>query len=959
MKLVYSGFRSTSLARLIVASVAVSSIAACSWMADKGTIGSLGKVQEEETDLSFDNLDHQKVREEYLEIIELVDDKYLKAQIERRVADVYMMEGDHKQLQPKTPPSKSYYREAISSYVEVLEKYPNSPDNAEVLYQLAKAYDMEGEQGKALEMLTRLVDRHPYSPHLVEAYFRMGDIYFNNKMYRQAEDAYRSMIKLDVNSENANVHYMLGWSLYKQSAYVESLDSFAYVLNQTVKGIDNIDSLNNAEKSLLNDTLHSMSLALVYSGGSQEIENIGALKGKPYIWMVYQDLGDFFLEKELFEDSAITYRSFVVNHKKSDKAPGMHSKLIAAYIKGGFPHQALPEKERFIDYYGIHSKYKRNPEGGVLAELAPDLKSYIDELARHYHSEGQKHEKPLKGVDYKAYNRKQKKHFSAAVESYDKAARFYQEYVDTFPKDKRVAQMIFLKAETHFSARQYIAAISEYEKIAYELEGREKDKNAVNSGYAAIISYQKYIAGLKPDSRKAKSAQQKAVDSMLRFATVYHSDSRSSSVLTNTSEYLFKLDRYEQALQISSDLVKNNTKLDKSLKKVAYGIMAHSLFNLARYEEAEKQYMNQRALVSKKSKEYQQITERLAASIYKKSEILAAADKKPEAIEQLLKLKQLAPNTAIRITAQYDAATMLLGLEKWSPAIAELKALIRDFPENELAVEFPRKLAFAYEKSGNIRKAANSYYALYRNDPDAAVRQEALFLAADLYHKDKNYETAIKHYKAYAHQYEQPFDNRMEARFHLAELYEAIDDKTRHLYWLRRVIDGDKKGGDQRTDRSRWLGAWANVKYGDYFSWEFNRRKLRQPLEVSLPKKNKTLKDATTRYEMAVEYGIVEFVTMSSYKIAGLYDRFSQELIKSPRPQGLSAADKVMYEQIIDEQAAPFVALAADIHKSNIDKAWGGYFNEWINKSFVEMARLSPERFGKLEVEVSYGDEIR
>ena len=61
----------------------------------------------------------------------------------------------------------------------------------------------------------------------------------------------------------------------------------------------------------------------------------------------------------------------------------------------------------------------------------------------------------------------------------------------------------------------------------------------------------------------------------------------------------------------------------------------------------------------------------------------------------------------------------------------------------------------------------------------------------------------------------------MEARFNLAELYDLTKEKSKHLFWLRRIIDGDKKGGDQRTDRSRWLGAWANAKYGDYFAWEF------------------------------------------------------------------------------------------------------------------------------------------
>ncbi len=110
---------------------------------------------------------------------------------------------------------------------------------------------------------------------------------------------------------------------------------------------------------------------------------------------------------------------------------------------------------------------------------------------------------------------------------------------------------------------------------------------------------------------------------------------------------------------------------------------------------------------------------------------------------------------------------------------------------------------------------------------------------------------------------------------------------------------------------------------------------------------------------MAAAYGILEFVAMSSYKIASMYERFAQELHKSPRPKGLSKADSQLYETIIEEQAGPFMELATNIHQSNIDRSWEGYFNEWIEQSYGAMKRLQPERFNKSETVARYGDEIR
>jgi len=949
-----------SMIKIILYSALCSSLVSCGLLAEKGTIGHLDKVEKGQTDLSFKNLNYKKVREEYQELIDLVDDDYLKEQIRRRVADVYMLESGDNQ----TKPTHSYYAEAIQSYSDILEKYPNSPDNSHVLYQLAKAYDMEGQQDDALLMLKQLTSRHPKYPHVAEAYFRIGDIYFNNAKYSEANKAYRAVTGYNVKKLRINAHYMLGWSQYKQGDYYSSLKSFSLALSELVEKSRRDGAFSKGENPLLKDTLHSMTLALVNVGGAEQIRDLEQLKNTDYVWMVYEDLGDFFLEKERYEDSAKTYRMFVTRHTGSSMAHKLHSKLINAYIKGGFLKQALPEKERFVEYYGLYSKFNDKQEGTniIREELKADLKQYIDELAKHYHHEGQVLQKKLAKLSEKKESKQHAKLDRQVIVQFDKAAKFYKEYVETFPKDSMVADMTYMAAEVDYSARRYELAIAGYEKVAYELIADHISPRGANAGYAAILSYRLQVdmlaVELVEDSPEIKQVQQKAVASMLRFAKHFHQDKRSTTVLTSAAEYLFGLNQYDEAIKVSLALMNSNRTLDKSLKKTALGIVAHSYFKQKKYAEAEVQYALQRKLVDPGTKEYRQITERLAASMYKKSEIMIAKGNKSEAADQLLVLKRITPLSPTRITAQFDAATLLLDLKQWGRAIKELEALSKSFPKHKLAIEFPRKLAFAYEKSGQWAKAAENYLLLYKKDRDPAIRQDALFLAAGYYGKSAQYENAITYFKQYAHEYALPFDNRMEARYQLALIYDKVNDKTRSLYWLRRIIDGDKKGGDLRTERSRWLGAWANIQYGDYFVWEFKRRKLRQPLEKSLPKKNRALKDATTRYQMAADYQILEFVTMASFKIGDLYERFASDLYKSPRPKGLSEADKKIYTVIIEEQAGPFLQLATEVHLGNVERGWEGEFNQWIDQSFIAMSRLSPARFSKMELEANYGDEI-
>ncbi len=943
------------------------------------TLASLSYEPEQEsvekpTEIDIKPITHQELRQEYKAVLGLFEEKALKEKIERRIADVHMMEGTHNQN--TDVPKSSYYSEATQAYRDILKKYPNSPDNAEVLYQLSKAYDIEGKQEEALDALSQLTSRYPDYVNIDEAYFREGDIHFSNQRYTKAETSYISVIEANNDKLSLNAHYMLGWSRYKLLEYRQSVDSFSYVLNQLLTNNVNIDDLGKKEKPLVNDSISSISLAIDKIGGAKTIGDIKSLARQNYVWRIYDNLGEYYLAKELYEESASTFRLYVDGYQLSDKAPDLSTKLINTYLAGGFAAQGLKEKENYVNSYGINSRYYSSKNGATTTVKA-SLKTYLDELASHFHSKGQFYQKEIAEAKKKDSTATEKEKipglYENSIASLDKAADFYSEYVQTFPGDERIDEVTFLKAEALFSSYQYPRAIKEYEKVAYQPQGVSAEEHAENAGYAAIISYEKQIDVLKTgkaykeqlpqkiyseDSREIKKWKQNAVGSMLTFAETFHTDERSPSVLTNAAEYLFSLNQYRNAIDVSTGLIAKNATLDKTLKKTAYGIIAHSHFKLEEFQQAEDNYLNQRLLVEQGTDEYNQISERLAASIYKKSEVMIAGDEKIAAIDQLLKIKQLTPQSSIRVTAQYDAATLLLEVERWGDAIAELLELQELFPEYEYAVEFPRKLAFAYEKNEDWSNAASAYVFLVSKDPDETIRQEALFLAATMYERDENYIPANQRYESYIQQYPMPFDNYMEAHYRLAVNEETLKNVSGRNEWLTKIIDVDKVAGSQRTDRSRWLGAWANAKYGDYYASAFSQTRLKLPLVKSIPDKNKWLERASTSYQLSADYGILEFVAMSSYKIGALYRQFAGELRGAPAPAGLSESDQQIYASIIEEQAAPFDQLAIDLHQANIDRAWDGKFNEWINKSFTEMRVLHPKRYNKVELIVSYGDGI-
>ena len=946
-------------AQLLFTFTALSATVSCT---SQGTIGGLQQADLSEiNEEKIDKLDHQQVRDQYQELLALVDDEYIKEQIERRISGVHMLEGNNEQSSENTAPKQGYYRNAIASYRDILEKYPNSPDNVEVLYQLAKAYDMEGQTQNALQMLERLVDRHPYYPNMAEVYFRIGDIYFNSARYHKAELAYFQTTQRQQAKLNNNAHYMLAWSFYKQGIYQKSLHHFALVLDQLLMAKSPVEKLNNVEKSLVSDTLHSMSLALINLGGAEAIQDIALLDNKTYVWQLYRELAQFYLEKSLYNDSASTYASYIKRYPNDAYSNQFHQDLIQVYVKGAFPKLVLEEKENYSNLYGPSSQYFSQHQDQQ-ANILKQLQGYYIELASHYHSLGQQ-------ALNKAKKQPKEDHlFELGEKSLSQATGFYGLYLTHFNSQKDSEEIRFKKAEAHFENAQFALAAHDYSIVGYNKKSAYTLAN--KAAYANIVAHQKHLDTLQ-EGEEMTAWRTETLTSLLKFASTFHDDERSVSVLTNASQTLFALNEYDQAIKIATELVNKAGSKNQQLKKTAYGIIAQSYFKKANYRLAQSNYIAQRKLTENNSAEYKDISQQLAAATYKQAELwqsetwlpegtesLTKAQRTEKAIATLLSLKQLAPKTNIRIIAQYDASSLMLGDKQWDNALVELKDLKATYPKHKLAAEFPRKIAFAYENKKDWPQALIAYQYLMNNDPSEEVRQEALFIAAGLAEKTDDLEQAIKYYRDYAHKYEKPFDNRMEARFHLASLYEKQKDHGRQLFWLRRVIDGDAKGGAERTERSQWLGAWANAKYGDYFASEFYRRSLRAPIDKSIARKNGYLTDAKARYTMAADYGMLEFVSMANVKMADLYEKFSQELLAAPIPKEASAEEKALYTQIFSQQAAPFTEFAQTSHYNNVELGWQGHFNSWIENSFNAMRRLSPERFDKTEAVARYGDEI-
>ncbi|MGH1470452.1 MAG: tetratricopeptide repeat protein [Cellvibrionaceae bacterium] len=937
----------------------------CSWLAgpDDEYIGDtlsdlkpavLPKSGEEVPKVSL-----EEIEESYRRALDIAENDEVRRNILVRLAGLQMLRSEQTQLD--VAGDEKYFDDPIAMYKELIDLQKGRPGRDKLIYQLAKAYALDGRSQESQATLDQLAREYPNSPYIAEAQFRRAERAFNTGEYAKAEEYYQSVVNSEEETSfSENAVYMLGWSQFKRNEYEESLVSFTKVLDVIMGESDDLNTVPGPKQTLVNDTFRVMSLVFSYLDGPKSIKETYDLTAiRSYNHLLYKNLGALYLEKKRFRDSADTFAYFVKQHPASDYAPEFSVQIIDVYDKGNFPTLLLPAKEDFINNYGIRSEYWAQKPESVRDNLKPYLHTYLEELGKYEHAQAQ----GLKNPEDKTLKQStlQQMREQAAV-SYEKAARWYEEFAETFPNDEKTPNIVFLLGEAFYESGQLPKAVAAYEKVAYEYLD---PTNGPEAGYSAILALEELASRATPEE-KIKWQDHKTASS-ISFADYYPDDERASKVLAQAAQSLLAKGENQQAVAAATRLTNWTSPLDQNLLRTAWLIVGQGQFDLERYVESEFAYRQVLSLMpaegspqlaSIEGPTRNEVMERIAASMFKQADASLATNDKAAAVDQLLRVSELAPGTEIASKAEYDAATYLMDLERWQDAERVLVSFRQNYPTSELINTLPAKLVVIYQELEEWQLAASELSIMANNNTDPDVRRQSRFLAAELFEKSGDIENALISYRDYANNYRQPLAQAIEAEYKLAQLYEEKRDNRNRSIWLDRLIASDANAGSERSDRTKYLAAMASSEFADGLYQNFTNIPLTLPLKSSLDKKRKALDQTLKAYEAILEYGIAEYTTLASYRIGEVYVQLSQALMDSEKPQNLDALALEQYIILLEEQAFPFEERAIDIHEANIQRTREGIYDNWVKDSFKTLGKLLPARYNKIEDVIEYTDAI-
>jgi tetratricopeptide (TPR) repeat protein len=875
-----------------------------------------------------------RAMDNYRQFLELQKtDPKLRAEALRRLGDLNLESGQLERMEKELGTVDLQGSSAIKLYQDLLKAYPNYTRNDQVLYQLARAYETTGQPDQALLTLDSIVEKYPTSPELDEVQFRRGELLFSNKQYDQAEKAYGKVTRYgDRSNYYEQSLYKRGWSLFKLSLNDESLTPFGKLLDAKLLEGDNgevakLSELSRADRELVEDTLRVMAITFSYADdGSQSIDGFMRKKGDaPYAYLLYSRLGDLYVDKQRFQDGAEVYRAYVAREPNSDYSPSLSMQAIEAYRKGGFSQLVLDGKREYVERYNFNAPFwavrQRDEYPGVVQELKTNLK----DVATYYHATAQKSKK---------------------VEDYQQASRWYRDYLDSFPDDPSSADTNYLLAETLFESKRYGQAATEYERTAYDYP---KNPKSATAAYAALVSYQKGEELL--DGNAKAQWHEKAVESNIKFAQAFPEHPDSAGVLTRAAQEVFQAKDLPRAVLLSQSILARQPPVDVPKQRIAWTIIGQSNFDQGNFAEAETAYVKARDLAGTDPAMKADLNERVAAAAYKQAEAKKQEGDDSGSVDAFLRVATVAPDAKIRSNATYDAAAQLITLKQWDRAIGVLEQFRRDFPQNDLQPDVTRKLAVAYTEAKRPAEAAAEFEKIAFNPKeDKPVQREALLQAADLYEKSSNTPKSTAMLEKFVVDYPTPLADSMEARAKLLDAATKSRNMDRQRYWQREIVKVDSQAGGERTDRTRYLAAKAQLSLAEPARDQFRAVRLVAPLKKTLTAKRKALESAMDGYKAASDYQVAEVTTAATFEMAELYRILGKDVMSSERPKGLSKDELEQYDSLLEEQAFPFEEQAIKIHQVNVARAKDGVYDDSVKKSYRALAELKPAQFGKTEL---------
>ncbi|MEZ4703806.1 MAG: tetratricopeptide repeat protein [Bdellovibrionota bacterium] len=866
-------------------------------------------------------------------------------------------------------------KKTLGYYKEIIRIAPNYDRIDEVIF-LAGFRGKETGETRYVEFFKTLVKKFPDSKFVADSYMEIGDYHFNQREFEEAIFNYNEVLRLPNKLHNFAL-YKTSWCYYNQSKFRAAKKVMQRVV-ETSKNVPN-------EIQLRDEALKDLVLFYSDLGEYKEAEKYFVSIGEDkYARIVLEKLSDIYFDQARYNLAIATISRLIERYPEYELAPKYHSRLIDCYERLQNLVQSMKEMIRFLSEYAPESRWyilNQNPEHREYADTRSEV--YGRFLANKYHEQSQKEAK----TDPRASEK-----FALT------AMGFYKKYLDRFSEHKNAYEMHMLFAELLFEYKKYDRSAEQYEQVV--VGGRDKPhyKKALTGQIDSLnrVEVEQYKR-IEPMAERKKALQEKLemprnteklIAANELYVKSFPKDPIAPEMLYQRARLFYNYNHFDKSLSAFSNVVRIYP-ASKAGDKSRHLIL--DIYNIKKdwvsLEKTAEEYLQVSHFATAQNKVI--LLDLIQGAIFKRAEDLEKQKEHYKAAQVYQSLTKRYPTSKYADKALYNASINYIEGDYAREAISSSESFLKEYPTSTLGPKLMLSLATYFDEKLDYRNAAKYFELLARTDPKSTIAPDALYNAglynenllefdralldykkhlelypnskdaqdiqfsiANVYEKKKDYPNAAREFVKYNSTSTRVTSKNVEAYHKAALAYErmgqeAVANKAHveAVRTYRRVGQGPEAGS--------YYAAKSLLKLAEDDLNRFKRIKLEMPekrLMRSLEDKTALLEKLKDSYLEIINIGDPEIGVAALHQLGMIYKDYSLALFTAPVPTSLSPEEVDLYEQELQNRAAPIEALAIDSLEKALKKSFElEVYSPWTKKTYTELSIYKPKIYPRLE----------
>jgi hypothetical protein len=817
--------------------------------------------------------------------------------------------------------------------------YPVSDktQDGEVLYQLARLYDLAGrpaDSAAALQaMLLQDMGKGAVQSRQAEGAERLGHWHFSRQHYDDAARAFRQMQLLTTDDRKTDqALYMEGWSRLRHgqpqdalSPLLSLLDRRSVPMQEPVPVARWIEAAPADHQALVGDALRALALSLAAAGGQRPLaELVGPPHGRKWRLTLHRTLAEHYAERQNWIPAAEAYQAYAQAEPDSNAAPAMQRLAIQTYEEAGFADRASAERERFVQtYLEVDEDTLKQRPGWRAART--QAQGDLTVLVRIH--------------DVRARQARTEPVFAAAE-------LWYRRWLKANAADEARSRYRMQLADLMVLAGKTEAAIEEYDEVAY---GGHQHADAAKAGFEGYRLRRQRAAAAIPSA--APPMRQAATDAALRYAQRYAAAPNAADALYQAGSDEYRSGDLGGTARVSEALLRLGEGVRPLYRFTAQEWLGLYAAGQERYAEAERSFIAALQISGMEASEYPRLNQLRITSIENQARAAVRRDDYEAAAVAFRRAVETAPDTQGAMQYRCELGGTELKGRQWTAAASTMREYRRLHGERGCLVSDYLILAYSQQQAWLDAAVESETWAQAALSAD---EKAARWLTAAQY-ADRAVDAGMQGAEALAVRLWEQRANAVDrqplefvrAGVRAMALWDRMKDPSRAMAWAKRVYASTD--GGKRAPEARIYLAPAALQVGRQLVVDYERVALPEMAQAAIDSKQKALASALNALGIASEHGSVEVAAEARFLAGELHAQQADALLGARWRKNLPAAELVRGQAGRDAVVAEHRRMSAAEHDANRAAMVRQGPNIYTLRSLEMLRAMQPDRYDKTE----------